>query len=87
MLDDVLKSDISNSDKIDREREKRQCFLNDHNDSKLSDSFTVIVKQITQRYRVDENQPVCNALSLCYHFKDDSVLGSIKPTMNRGEFT
>lgn len=79
MLDGVLQSDISSYDEIDREREKHH-----HNDSKSSDSLANIVKQIAEHYIVDE-EPVCNALSLCYHFKDESVFGSSKMAINRGE--
>jgi len=85
VLDNILQLNISNYDKIEEDPED-QC-LTYYDDFKSNESLTNIVKQLTERYFVNE-KPSCTAQNICFEItykENDKVVNSTKSTINRGE--
>lgn len=86
VLDNILQLDISNYDKIEKDPED-QC-LTYYDDFESNESITNIVKQLTERYSVNE-KPSCTAQNICFDitFKESDKLvnSAMNPTINRGE--
>lgn len=86
VLDSILQLNISNYDKFEEDPED-QC-LTYYDDFESNESITNIVKQLTERYSVNE-KPSCTAQNICfditYRESDKVVNSAMNPTINRGE--
>jgi len=85
VLDNILKLNISNYDKIEEDPED-QC-LTYYDGFESNESLTNIVKQLTERYSVIK-KPSCNAQNICFHItykESDKAANSTKSTINEGE--
>jgi len=85
VLDNIFQLNISNYDKIEEDPED-QCSTY-YNDFESNESFTDIVKQLNERYSVNE-KPSCNAQNICFdvtYKESDKAVGVTKSTINRGE--
>ncbi|XP_060861896.1 uncharacterized protein LOC132938928 [Metopolophium dirhodum] len=84
VLDNIFQLNISNYDKTEEDPED-QC-LTYYDDFESNESLTDIVKQLTERYSVNE-KPSCNAQNICFDItykESDKAAISIKSTINRG---
>lgn len=85
VLDNIFQLNISNYDKIEEDPED-QC-LTYYDDFKSNESLIDIVKQLTERYSVNE-KPICNAQNICFDItykESDKAANSMRSTINRGE--
>lgn len=85
VLDNIFQLNISNYDKIEEDPED-QC-LTYYDDFESNESLTDIVKQLTERYSVNE-KPSCNAQNICFDItykESDKAANSMRSTINRGE--
>lgn len=85
VLDNIFQLNISNYDKIVEDPED-QC-LTYYDDFESNESLINIVKQLTERYSVNE-KPICNAQNICFDItykESDKAANSTKSTINRGK--